>query len=245
MKWIICLCLFVGLLFSEETAVVTVPKAGTHLIQKLLKLAGGENNIPIYHADEFYGSKELQEQYSRRILLVRDPRDVCLSWIRYVVSGQADTVDAYICALPDSAKEQWKKLGLEKQLEHVIRGASLESRSAGVHPTLIYFPLSPYREAAKHAGDEETLIVKFENLVGPKGGGSRHAQEEEARKIFTFLGLDLSKERTHKVLKELFGGTRTFSKGRTGGWKKSFSRKNRKRFKKRHQDLLVTFGYPG
>ncbi|MCB1106831.1 MAG: hypothetical protein KDK76_01900 [Chlamydiia bacterium] len=99
-----------GVLCSGEVAIVTVPKSGTHLIQKLLKLVDEKRSYPVYHTDEFYTSEELKHRYSKRVLLVRDPRDVCLSWVRYVSSGQADQVDLTIRNLPDHIKEHWRNL---------------------------------------------------------------------------------------------------------------------------------------
>lgn len=230
------------LVWGGDVAVVTVPKAGTYLIKKLLEQLGGD--CPIYHVDEFYESKTLQEQYSKRILLVRDPRDVCVSWVRYVVSGKADQVDQNIKALSSAVKEHWRALGMDKQLEYVIRGNSPQAREAGVHPTLIYFPLFPYQEAARHAKDEGTLVCKFENLIGPQGGGSLSAQRSEVEKILCFLQIEVEAEKLQSVLEGLFGGTRTFSHGQIGGWKKVLSRENHKLFKKRHEKLLLTFGYP-
>ena len=230
-------------LSGTEVAIVTVPKSGTHLIKKLLKLVDEEGHYPIYHTDEFYASEELMECYQKRVLLVRDPRDVCLSWIRYVASGQADGVDENIRDLPDEAKVRFRELGIDKQIEYVIRGRSQQSEVSGVHPTLIYFPLSPYEAAAKHAYDPETLTCRFENLIGPKGGGDSSAQRLEIKKLLTFLEIQVSDEMFEKVIGELFGGTKTFNKGQVGRWKKDFNRKNKKLFQKRRSHLLTTFGY--
>lgn len=230
-------------LSGTEVAIVTVPKSGTHLIKKLLKLVDEEGHYPTYHTDEFYASEELMECYQKRVLLVRDPRDVCLSWIRYVVSGQADGVDENIRDLPDEAKVHFRELGIDRQLEYVIRGHSQQSEVSGVHPTLIYFPLSPYEVAAKHACDSGTFTCRFENLIGPQGGGNSNTQREEIKKLLTFLDIQISDEMFEKVVGELFGGTKTFNKGQVGQWKKDFNRKNKKLFQKRRSHLLTTFSY--
>jgi len=238
----ICILWAMGL-SGEEVAIVTVPKSGTHLIKKLFKLVDERRLYPIYHADEFYESEELMERYSKRVLLVRDPRDVCLSWIRYIVSGQADGVDMNIRSLPDEAKTHFLELGIHRQLEYVIRGHSSQSEVAGVHPTLIYFPLNPYEVAAKHARDPGTFICRFENLIGPQGGGSFSAQHREIKNLFTFLEVQISDEVIEQVIVDLFGETKTFSKGQAGQWKKDFNRKNIKLFHKRRSHLLAAFGY--
>ncbi|QVL54676.1 MAG: hypothetical protein KFB95_04980 [Simkaniaceae bacterium] len=230
-------------LSGTEVAIVTVPKSGTHLIKKLLKLVDEKGHYPTYHTDEFYASKELMECYQKRVLLVRDPRDVCLSWICYIVSGQADGVDDNIRNLPDEAKVHFRELGIDRQLEYVIRGHSQQSEVSGVHPTLIYFPLSPYEVAAKHACDSGTFTCRFENLIGPQGGGNSNTQRIEIKKLLTFLDIQISDEMFEKVVGELFGGTKTFNKGQVGQWKKGFNRKNKKLFQKKCSHLLTTFGY--
>jgi len=240
---LIVLGCWISAVYAEEVAVVTVPKSGTHLIKKLLELVDEERTYPIYHTDEFYESEALRKQYPKRILLVRDPRDVCLSWVRSLVSGQADGVDDNIRDLPPEVKEHWRELGLNRQLEYVIRGQSEQSKMAGVHPTLICFPLSPYEVAERFVKEPGTLLCKFENLIGPAGGGDAKLQREEVKKILAFLEIQLSDEKLEKVLGELFGGTRTFNKGQIGRWKKAFTRKNKKLFIKRRSHLLDTFGY--
>lgn len=230
-------------LSGTEVAIVTVPKSGTYLIKKLLKLVDEKGYYPTYHTDEFYASKELMECYQKRVLLVRDPRDVCLSWVCYIVSGQADGVDDNIRNLPDEAKVHFRELGIDRQLEYVIRGHSQQSEVSGVHPTLIYFPLSPYEVAAKHACDSGTFTCRFENLIGLQGGGNSNTQRIEIKKLLTFLDIQISDEIFEEVIGELFGGTKTFNKGQVGQWKKDFNRKNKKLFQKRRSHLLTTFGY--
>ncbi|MCB1106832.1 MAG: hypothetical protein KDK76_01905 [Chlamydiia bacterium] len=130
------------------------------------------------------------------------------------------------------------------QLECVIRGDSRKTQEKGVHPTLVYFPMTSYEVAAEHAHDKGTLICKFENLVGPSGGGNVRAQREEVKKLLSFLDISFDEEKLEGILGNLFGGTKTFSCGQIGGWKKAFNFENRKLFKKRCSHLLTTFDYP-
>ena len=258
-KGIFLLILFASLQvfsFSEEKqllpgiAIVTIPKSGSHLISRLTALLSKELNCespPGFHTDEFMRSKTLQETYPKRVLLVRDPRDVCLSWINFIKKGVekdvVDFIDKNILALPEPHKAIWRSLSFDTQLAAVIRGDSHTTQALKIHPTLIHYPLIAFEPAIQLAGEPQTLICKFENLVGPKGGGTEKAQKEEILKIVHFLGLEISEEQLNQIAPQLFGNVGTFHKGQIGGWKNTFNSSNKKLFKKRKQYLLEAFGY--
>jgi hypothetical protein len=233
---------------SSDVAFVTIPKAGTHLLQKLANyLIGEKREYSLFHTDVFLHSEDLLEKYPKRILLIRDPRDVSVSWIHFVEGGISGKIANFIAAnlilLSKEKKEIWMHLPFHKKLLYVIRGSSSRTREANVDPSLIYYPLSAYEDAVTLAKRPNTLICKFENLVGPRGGGKEEAQREEIMKIATFLGIRISFERLQYIADHLFGGTVTFYKGKIGSWKKAFSREHKKLFKKRRNHLLTTFGY--
>ncbi|MGE0198794.1 MAG: sulfotransferase domain-containing protein [Simkaniaceae bacterium] len=242
--------------FSDEKqslpgiAIVTVPKSGSHLIGRLITLLSKELNFespPGFHTDEFMRSKTLPKTYPKRILLVRDPRDVCLSWINFIKKGVekdvVDFIDKNILALPEPHKATWRSLNFDTQLAAVIRGESHYTHNLKIHPTLVYYPLVTFEPAIHLAREPQTLICKFENLVGPKGGGTEKAQKEEILKIVQFLGLEISEEQLNQIAPQLFGGVGTFHKGQIGGWRNTFNSSNKKLFKKRKQYLLEAFGY--
>lgn len=66
------------------------------------------------------------------------------------------------------------------------------------------------------------LVVRFENLVGPKGSGSEILQKNEVKRIANYLELTVSDEEIEEVCQKLFGGTKTFKKGQIGTWKSKF-----------------------
>jgi len=73
--------------------------------------------------------------------------------------------------------------------------------------------------------------VRFENLVGARGGGSDLAQHEEICNIAKHIGITLSEEKIKQVVVDLFGGSNTFREGQVDGWKKHFTPEMKKLFK--------------
>ena len=85
--------------------------------------------------------------------------------------------------------------------------------------------------------------IRFEDLVGPRGGGSLECQLKEIKKIANHLRLDVDDQVIEKVADQLFGGTETFRKGQIGSWKDHFELRHKEAFKKIAGQLLIDLGY--
>ncbi len=71
------------------------------------------------------------------------------------------------------------------------------------------------------------LTIRFEDLVGEKGGGSRERQIRTLKNIAEYLEVPVSQEILGYVADNLFGGGGTFRKGQINGWKTQFNEKNK------------------
>ncbi len=87
------------------------------------------------------------------------------------------------------------------------------------------------------------LSLRFENLVGPQGGGSQQIQNHQVKKIAHHLGIKVNKKEIRECAEQLFGGTETFRKGKAGAWQDEFTNKQRLLFKKYANDILIQTGY--
>ncbi len=89
------------------------------------------------------------------------------------------------------------------------------------------------------------LVVRFENLIGEEGGGTKEAQIKEIRKIVAHLGVTVSEERIQYVVDNLYGQTRTFKKGQARSFERYFTPKVKQAFKKVPGacQLLIDLGY--
>ncbi len=91
---------------------------------------------------------------------------------------------------------------------------------------------------------EINFTVRFEDLIGPKGGGDSHTQISTLTGVADHLGLKLSSKKILQVADRLYNPkSLTFRKGRIGGWKAMFNDEHKKVFKKLAGELLIELGY--
>ena len=88
------------------------------------------------------------------------------------------------------------------------------------------------------------LAVRFEDLVGPCGGGTLEKQLEVIKRIADHLNIVLPLEQIKNIAGSLFGGTHTFNKGKIGRWRKLFTKDMKQAFKESvGDDIILQFGY--
>ncbi|RME60149.1 hypothetical protein D6779_02685, partial [Candidatus Parcubacteria bacterium] len=67
----------------------------------------------------------------------------------------------------------------------------------------------------------DVLVVRFEDLVGSKGGGDDNAQRKTIKQVFEHVGWDMADDDVQKIQENLFGGTHTFRKGQIDAWREA------------------------
>ncbi len=243
---------------------VTVPKAGTHLLLKLLffiqnrepseirpflgidswnNFAYGGNiqtlsnkledmvngNSFIYCHTDY---SVLMEKFLKKhpnfplILGIRDLRDIFVSQVYF----QWDLLEGIIG--PSS---------FDDKLLFVM-----ENESVDRHPKLLVI----YKHAAammRLLDHKNSLIVRFEDLVGSKGGGNDDLQKKTVVDVANWIGVTLSSEQISEISELLFGAEHllhaNFRSGQIGSWKDHFKPKHVNFFKKKYGDLHQIFGY--
>ena len=91
---------------------------------------------------------------------------------------------------------------------------------------------------------EGVCAIKFENLVGQKGGGLLYNQQMQINKIAKHLQKDMTQEQINAIANNLFGGSNTFFKGIIGSWKHCFTNIHKDLFKScGGTQLLIELGY--
>jgi hypothetical protein len=91
--------------------------------------------------------------------------------------------------------------------------------------------------------NDKFLSIRFEDLVGPNGGGTLESQQKTIYEIADFIGVRVDEKRITDVVNDIFGGTPTFNEGQIDGWKKYFTDEHKKAFKKVAGRLLIDLGY--
>jgi hypothetical protein len=142
------------------------------------------------------------------IKVLRDPRDVILSWAHYIPRETAHF------AYPAFAGKS-----LEERIRMVIEGYTTPSgiQVDGFAEILRRF------EGWNDYGD--CLLLHFEDLVGLQGGGSEDKQKKAVNELIDFIDIKIGPERIESILQNAFGGTKTFRKGKIGSWSKEFPEK--------------------
>ncbi|MDP3858306.1 MAG: hypothetical protein Q8Q73_11170 [Stagnimonas sp.] len=144
----------------------------------------------------------LREAGFKTIQVIRDPRGILSSLTGYAVEEGNEWFPFH---------SAFAKLSRRELLSFYLRGGYVAE--AGMY-------YSGIREALERAAgwhrSPGALVVRFEDLVGQKGGGSDQVQRETLGAIVDFLeipGVDIS-----SIQQELFGGTHTFRGGQVDRW---------------------------
>jgi len=88
---------------------------------------------------------------------------------------------------------------------------------------------------------ELCLLTRFEDLVGEKGGGSDERQRLALAQVSSSLGL--SEPDLPRIGRDLFGHGATFRQGRIGQWREQFGQVHQESFAKVAGGLLKELGY--
>ncbi len=174
-------------------------------------------------------TKELQFKH---ILLLRDPRDVVVSF-----------------ALSPLKRQAW-------QQHHEYYTKTLKSDEERIMATIRGFgqdentdtPLASIKELyggfTAWLDEPSTLEVRFERLVGSRGGGDDAEQLAELQRIGRFIGRPLSVEQAQWIAQKMYAkGSLTYRKGQTRDWKNHFTEDHRRAFKELAGDVLIRLGY--
>ncbi len=178
-----------------------------------------------------------QEHAYKNFFIYRDPRDVAVSHARWVTKEPK-------FFLHDIYKEQ---SSFDEHLMSSIKGVPMGTPfgSNVAHPDI-------GQDFSRWKGwicQPETVAIKFEDLVGERGGGSEKTRLELVEKILDVLEINLSKSQLTSQFSSIAMNpqeSHTFvkgGKGVIGGWQSVFKEEHKIAFKAVAGDLLVELGY--
>lgn len=248
---------------------LTVPKSGSHMVIKALHLMTGAISIwhtkfPSFHYipsgegflyTHFCLSPQLERDYAelpklKKIINIRDLRDVAVSIVNQIKKTP----------WPGMSKEQREEFlswSFDEQLLFAINFDYDVKEVTSVAPNSLQVSLSKIaQQAGCYAKDPGNLVCRYEDLVGPMGGGSEEAQVEEVRKIASFLELSFTREQLYEIASQLYGDEinpfgkkgfsnfqSTFHQGQIGSWKRVFKQVHKNAFKEKLGEALIDLGY--
>jgi sulfotransferase 6B1 len=222
---------------------ISIPKCGTHLMGKLLgiltnqqhrtpgiKVVNGfeqvvEETLRLHKQGKFphihynFSKKGLRlcKDYNIRLFFIyRDPRDQIIAWVMSENTNDLRSINERIADVMDSTKEYfWGYYGIND----------------------VYTNITPW------ATSPGVCAVKFEDLVGPAGGGSIEKQYAAIDRVAQHLAMPLSNTVITLIANELFGKSTTFREGKIGAWKEYFTPEHKDLFKKHAGQILIDLGY--
>jgi hypothetical protein len=154
----------------------------------------------------------------------RDPRAQLVSMIRFLAESHGDDDDRPVLVY----RPILRSLGsMDRMLSFAISDPEFPYRDA-------------YRQNRWMLYHPNVLKLRFEDLVGEEGGGSRPVQEAAVERWARFLAVDVPVE---QLTEGLFGGTRTFRVGRTDSWRDVFEDHHLRAFEREFGDVLEAYGY--
>lgn len=218
---------------APRVLVVSLPKAGTHLVERALCLHPrlyrrlqrtvteallpgfggletvlnrlGRGQIAVSHLGyDAERSEILRRSGARAVFIVRDPRDIAVSLAHYVVREKAHPHHELFTQLPTFVDRY--RLAIEGAPERGLQ--SMPDRLQHFSGWL----------------SEDLLLLRFEELVGARGGGSATTQRRVIVELFDFLGVARSEPIVISVQERLFSdASPTFRRGLTGQWREEFT----------------------
>lgn len=252
---------------------ITIPGSGTHLVLKAIFLLN--ESVPRWHFNQELGSvfgfatDPNNPQYLcthfwmapntealhralglKKIICVRDLRDICIAALHKMREQMWPCVNRRHYKVWQTFYE----LPFDEQLLYAIR---YECNPTHPREKIRQFSFQrAFLQAIEYMHDPENIVIRYEDLVGEKGGGSREAQLRELRRLADALELNLTEERLQEVADQLYGEDAldnkklrkvdpqiTFRKGKIGSWKGAFNEEHKQVFKERFGDALVQMGY--
>lgn len=231
----------------EKFVLYTPPKTGSHLALKAIAKVTGhiEDRAPFGIVSTEQGLARancsfLHQQFTwshnwgphldaliadgfRIVVTLRDPRDTMLSFRDWILDGRAR-------GNPLSAVRDPHEL-----LDALIEGTRHGAKSI--------WSFEPYWTVIAQCPPCAVHILRFENLVGPEGGGSREQQINELMGLANFLAVPITEEQATEIANELFGGTLTFRHGQIGRWRREFTEEQQNQFVQLYSILLKETGY--
>lgn len=168
-----------------------------------------------YHVGHLPYSQEARDIFNelgfRMIVILRDPRAVVCSFVHFILSRKEHVL------YPSFADEPRP----EARIELAIRGFPPSPRSSNLG-------LLPIADCFKSVADWTSwpgaLAVSFEELIGPRGGGTVEDQAKVLHRMLEHVGYASGEVDTRALGGSLFSETSiTFRKGQIDEWRNEFT----------------------
>ncbi len=186
------------------------------------------NQFDIRQLDGHFLREWSQTGEPKIIFNYRDPRDVLLSMVNFLSDKTGKGFSNYNDFLVFSRILK-SKASPEEQLAYALTDPSFPAQRDLAH--MIWLLNHP-----------DICKTSFEELIGPRGGGTAQLQTRALRRVLEFLGVTSTEP--DDVSGRLFNpDVFSFYRGQIGGWREAFTPELERLAEDRLGDLLLLYGY--
>ncbi len=164
----------------------------------------------------------------RPFFVIRDPRDVVVSQSFFVMKEEKHYLHRDFAAMATQKERLLASIRGLRERGGAVRCQGIAERLESIAPWM---------------GEPGVLTCRFEQLIGPRGGGDPDAQVATIQAVAQHLGRTLSAAEARGVGERAFGTAWTFRSGRRDGWRELFDDEVKQVFKQHAGRQLVEMGY--
>lgn len=146
----------------------------------------------------------LQDLGFKHIIIMRDPRDVLISMAHYIAKPT------------HPLSKTLGKVSFNDRIQYLMNGGVVDNR------VILNFR-DAFLSVLKWKASKNCILIRFEDLIGEKGGGSKNQAIIALKKIQEYLGLSLDDRQLEEIYNNIFDiSSPTFRKGKIASWKEEF-----------------------
>ena len=179
----------------------------------------------------------LADEQCKQLFIYRDLRDVAVSHARWVLKEPQIFLHDIYTQLPN----------FDDQLMSTIKGVPVGTPfGSNVSQPDIG---QDFDRWIGWVSDPDTLAIRFEDLVGDRGGGSEEKRFDSILKILDHLKISMSTDEIkHRFSSNMLNPAESHTfvkggKGKIGGWREFFNETHKAEFKKVAGHHLINLGY--
>jgi sulfotransferase 6B1 len=168
--------------------------------------------------------------------IYRDPRDQLVSHVHYIRKRRNKNSPIFNDIVDTMSNDEL--------LTALIKGCPLRCSDNETNTHIITSGVNTYyRTYLTWLDLPEVCAIRFEDLIGPRGGGSHEALCTTLERMSHHMRITLTEREMNKIMSQLFGNSPTFHEGKIGSWKKTFTEEHKRIFKEYAGQLLIDLGY--
>jgi hypothetical protein len=167
----------------------------------------------------------LKELNFRHIIIIRDPRDVLVSMAHYIAKPV------------HPLSKTMSKFSFNKRIQFLMKGGMVGNR-------IILNFKDAYSSMLKWRYSRDCVLIRFEELIGEKGGGNKSSALMTLKNIAGYLDINLDDSRMNYIYSNIFDvNSPTFRKGKIGSWKEEFPAGLLDNFNEQMKEIITELGY--